>query len=78
MQHFGVTPAGCMDIESFLIANALVKNSSREGVIEFAYQGPFLKLVNGETKISITDCNFNMQCFCLILQHPLHHLHHHI
>jgi len=54
MQHFGVTPAGCMDIESFLIANALVKNSSREGVIEFAYQGPLLKLVNGETKISIT------------------------
>tara|TARA_Y100000590_G_scaffold267626_1_gene300543 strand:- start:1755 stop:2714 length:960 start_codon:yes stop_codon:yes gene_type:complete len=54
MQHFGVTPGGCMDIESFLIANALLGNSSNEGVLEFAYQGPLLKLINGKTKISIT------------------------
>jgi len=54
MQHFGVTPGGCMDIKSFLIANALVKNSSEEGVLEFAYQGPLLKLIKGKTKISIT------------------------
>ena len=54
MQHFGVTPGGCMDIKSFLIANALVANSSNEGVLEFAYQGPLLKLIKGKTKISIT------------------------
>jgi len=54
MQHFGVTPGGCMDAESFSIANALVGNSSNEGVIEFAYQGPLLKLTKGKTKISIT------------------------
>ncbi len=54
MQHFGVAPGGCMDIELFLIANALVGNPSNEGVLEFAYQGPLLKLVNGKTKISIT------------------------
>ena len=54
MQHFGVTPGGCMDIKSFLIANALVGNSSNEGVLEFAYQGPLLKLVKGKIKISIT------------------------
>jgi len=54
MQHFGVTPGGCMDTKSFLIANALVGNSSNEGVLEFAYQGPLLKLVKGKTKISIT------------------------
>ena len=54
MQHFGVAPGGCMDLKSFLIANALVGNSSTEGVIEFAYQGPLLKLVRGKTKISIT------------------------
>ena len=54
MQHFGITPGGCMDTESFLIANALVGNSSDEGVIEFAYQGPLLKLTKGKTKISIT------------------------
>jgi len=54
MQHFGVTPGGCMDIKSFLIANALVGNFSNEGVMEFAYQGPLLKLIKGKTKISIT------------------------
>ena len=54
MQHYGVTPGGCMDLKAFLIANALVGNSSNEGVLEFAYQGPLLKLVKGKTKISIT------------------------
>ena len=54
MQHFGVTPGGCMDLKLFLIANALVGNSSNKGVLEFAYQGPLLKLINGKTKIAIT------------------------
>ena len=54
MQHFGVTPGGCMDLKSFLIANALVGNSSKEGALEFAYQGPLLKLIKGKTKIAIT------------------------
>jgi len=54
MQHFGVAPSGCMDRKSFLIANALVGNNSKEGVLEFAYQGPLLKLVKGKTKIVVT------------------------
>ena len=54
MQHFGVAPGGCMDSESFLIANALVGNNSKDGVLEFAYQGPLLKLIGGKTKIVIT------------------------
>jgi len=54
MQHLGLTPGGCMDLESFSIANALVKNSSEEGVLEFAYQGPLLKLIRGIIKIAIT------------------------
>jgi len=54
MQHLGVTPGGCMDLESFSIANALVGNTSDTGVLEFAYQGPLLKLINGRTKIAIT------------------------
>ena len=54
MQHFGVTPGGCMDLESFSIANALVGNSSKEAVLEFAYQGPLLKLIKGKTKIAVT------------------------
>jgi biotin-dependent carboxylase-like uncharacterized protein len=54
MQHFGVPPSGCMDNKSFLLANALVGNKKNYGVIEFAYQGPLLKLVKGKTKIAIT------------------------
>ena len=54
MQHLGVTPGGCMDLESFSIANALVGNPLNEGVLEFAYQGPLLKLIKGRTKIAIT------------------------
>ena len=54
MQHLGVAPGGCMDLDSFLIGNALVGNPLNEGVLEFAYQGPLLKLVKGKTKIAIT------------------------
>ena len=54
MQHLGVTPGGCMDLDSFSIANALVGNSLNEGVLEFAYQGPLLKLIKGRTKIAMT------------------------
>ena len=54
MQHLGVASSGCMDDKSFLIANSLVSNNENEGVLEFAYQGPLLKLVRGETKIVIT------------------------
>ena len=54
MQHFGVAPGGCIDLKAFLIANALVGNNSEDGVLEFAYQGPLLKLVKGKTKIVIT------------------------
>ncbi|HIF61498.1 MAG TPA: biotin-dependent carboxyltransferase [Candidatus Pelagibacter sp.] len=54
LQHLGVPPGGCMDYKSFLVANALVGNKKNYGVIEFAYQGPLLKLVKGKTKIAIT------------------------
>jgi len=54
MQHLGVVPSGCMDYKSFLIANALVSNDEKEGVLEFAYQGPLLKLTKGKTKFAIT------------------------
>ena len=54
MQHLGVAPGGCMDLRAFLIANALVGNNSEDGVLEFAYQGPLLKLIQGKTKIVIT------------------------
>ena len=54
MQHLGVTPGGCMDLSLFAIANSLVGNSHNEGVLEFAYQGPLLKLTKGKIKIAVT------------------------
>ena len=54
MQHLGLAPGGCMDHKAFIIANALVGNNPEDGVLEFAYRGPLLKLVKGETKIVIT------------------------
>ena len=54
LQHFGVAPSGCMDYESFTVANTLVENDKTEGVLEFAYQGPLLKLIKGQTKFAIT------------------------
>tara|TARA_B110000014_G_scaffold258981_1_gene245969 strand:- start:583 stop:1542 length:960 start_codon:yes stop_codon:yes gene_type:complete len=54
LQHIGVPPSGCMDQKSFLIANALVGNKKNDAVLEFAYQGPLLKLVKGKVKIAIT------------------------
>ena len=41
-------------LDSFSLANALVGNSLNEGTLEFAYQGPLLKLIKGKTKIAIT------------------------
>ena len=61
LQHFGIPAGGCMDNESFLIANALVKNDKEKGVLEFAYQGPLLELINGKAKIAITgNVNFKI------------------
>ena len=54
MQHLGVAPSGCMDHKSYLIANRIISNQKNEGVLEFAYQGPLLKLVKGKTKFTIT------------------------
>ena len=54
MQHLGVAPSGCMDKKSYLIANKIVSNQNQEGVLEFAYQGPLLKLEKGKTKFTIT------------------------
>ena len=43
-----------MDHKALLNANELVGNKSDDGVLEFAYQGPLLKLAKGKTKIVIT------------------------
>ena len=54
LQHLGVVASGCMD--SFLsdLANKLVGNDIYKPLIEFAYQGPLIKMTSGKAHISIT------------------------
>ena len=54
VQYMGLAPGGAMDYQSFLLSNILLNNEKNTGTIEFAYQGPLLKLVKGKTKIAIT------------------------
>jgi biotin-dependent carboxylase-like uncharacterized protein len=42
-----------MDYQSFLLSNVLLNNDKNSGALEFAYQGPLLKLIKGKTKIAI-------------------------
>ena len=61
LYHIGVTVSGAMDLRNHKLANALVLNKTDEASIEFAYQGPLLKLKNGKIIFSITgDVTFNI------------------
>jgi len=54
LYHIGITLSGAMDQRIFSISNAIVNNDISEGAIEFAYQGPLLKLKNGRANVVIT------------------------
>ena len=54
VQYMGLAPGGAMDYQSFLLSNRLLNNDKNSGALEFAYQGPLLKLIKGKTKIAIT------------------------
>ena len=54
LYHIGITISGAMDQRIFTLSNALVNNDLNEGVIEFAHQGPLLKLKNGSVNFAIT------------------------
>lgn len=54
VQYMGLAPGGAMDYQSFLLSNVLLNNDKNSGALEFAYQGPLLKLIKGKTKIAIT------------------------
>ena len=61
LYHIGITLSGAMDQRIFSISNALVNNNPNEGVIEFAYQGPLLKLKYGSVNFAITgNVSFNI------------------
>jgi biotin-dependent carboxylase-like uncharacterized protein len=52
--HVGITISGAIDNRNYKLANSLVENQLDEAVIEFAYQGPLLKLKNGKISFAIT------------------------
>jgi len=54
LYHIGITISGAMDQRIFTLSNALVGNDLNEGAIEFAHQGPLLKLKNGSANFVIT------------------------
>jgi len=54
LYHIGIAVSGAIDQRSYKLANSLVGNQLDEAVIEFAYQGPLLKLSNGKVNFAIT------------------------
>ena len=61
LYHIGITVSGAIDQRNYKLANCLVNNKLNEAVIEFAYQGPLLKLKNGNSNFAITgDIFFNI------------------
>ena len=54
MYHVGIAISGAIDQRNYKLSNKLVNNDLSEAVIEFAYQGPLLKLKKGKINFSIT------------------------
>ena len=54
MYHLGITVSGAIDQRNYRLSNKLVNNDLNKAVIEFAYQGPLLKLKKGKINFSIT------------------------
>ena len=52
--HIGITASGAIDQRNYTLANRLVDNELDNAVIEFAYQGPLLKLRYGKINLAIT------------------------
>ena len=54
LYHIGVSVSGAIDQRNYKLANCLVGNNLDEAVIEFAYQGPHLRLKNANINFAIT------------------------
>jgi UPF0271 protein len=54
MYHLGIAVSGAIDQRNYKLSNKIVNNDLNEAVIEFAYQGPLLKLKEGKINFSIT------------------------
>ena len=61
LYHIGITASGAMDQRNYQFVNNILHNSINDAAIEFAYQGPLLKLNNGNINFAITgDVFFNI------------------
>ena len=59
--HIGIPFSGSMDKRNYLISNKLLGNKLKESSLEFAYQGPLLKLKLGKVSGVITgNVTFNI------------------
>ena len=54
LYHVGIAVSGAIDQRNYALSNKLIENELNEAVIEFAYQGPLLKLKNGKINFTIT------------------------
>ena len=62
LYHLGLPFSGAMDQRNFLLSNYLVGNKRNEAVLEFAYQGPLLKVKNDNILFAITgNVNFKIK-----------------
>ena len=58
--HIGIPFSGAMDKRNYLISNHLVGNKKNAASLEFAYQGPLLKLKFGKVSFAIAgNVKFN-------------------
>ena len=63
VQHLGITTGGVVDNDLFRLANKIVNNELHTPILEFANQGPLLKLKKGKCRFTITgDVAFNIWC----------------
>ncbi len=61
LYHFGIPFSGAMDNRNYTLANAIAGNKTNTPVIEFAFQGPLLKLEGEKICFNITgSVNFNI------------------
>jgi len=54
LYHLGITMSGAVDQKNYKLSNLILNNLIEEPVVEFAFQGPLLKLHNGKIGICIT------------------------
>ena len=54
LYHVGIAVSGAIDQRNYILSNRLVDNQLNEPVVEFAYQGPLLKLKNGKINFAIS------------------------